>query len=449
MKKLIKIVTVTLAAAMLTFGAAFTAMAAENPVIASWSGNDDDGWKATDQNGAAITKGWAVTEGGVWYYFNNGMMLADEFITYRGDTYYLGKDGAMATGWVKFKNDSNVTEDLAQTTIDGNTIFDEGNAYEKQVWMYFGSNGVASKNQWVEDENHLWYYFEGYFMISDTYAYKIDNKVYGFSGNGNMHVGWIQLTKTVSTGVGPSASTSTNKIGWVYYAPSGVMAAEGWNKINGQWTYFVLASEVDTDTKTDDIQAPYEATAAGTFMVSDTYVDDYFIDCDGYLVGSGEISFSKNYTFYATVDAFKSGTATKMPSAKVIFFKDGIRTAGVQNNSYYYDPEVNSIFKIDGNLDRLTTTYETVQKTADYKGEKLYNTFYVDNNNNVFYYDEDGKIVKNDVRDFGGVMVAFNSTGKAITTEGKTKVGGTYYTFAEDNGYIKISDSLYIYGASK
>ena len=449
MRKFTKVAITLAAAAMLALGTISTVMAAENPIIAEWSGNDDEGWTAVDTNGNDITRGWAVTEGGVWYYFSNGIMLADEFINYRGDTYYLGKDGAMATGWVKFDDESNVETELAQTTIDGNTVFGEDTAYEDFVWMYFGSNGVATEDKWLEDEHHLWYYFEGYFMVRDTFAYEIDGKNYGFSGNGNMHVGWVQLKRTVSTGTGPSASTSTNELGWVYYAPSGVMAEEGWNKINGQWTYFVPASEVDTDTETENIQAPYTATADGTFMVSDTYVDDYFIDCDGYLVGSGEITFSKNYTFFPTVDDFKSGNATKLASAKVIFFKDGIRTVGPQNNSYYFDPEVDTIYEIEGDLDRLQNTYNTVKKNADFKAEKLYNTFYVDEDSNVFYYDADGNVVKNDVLDFGGVMVAFNSSGKAITTEGKTKVGGTYYTFAEENGYIKISESLFIYGASK
>lgn len=449
MRKFTKIAITLAAAAMLAFGAISTVMAAENPVIAEWKGNDDDGWTAVDTNGNNITRGWAVSEGGVWYYFQNGVMLADEFVNYRGDTYYLGKGGAMATGWVKFDKDSDVDSDLAQTTIDGNTVFGDDTAYEDYVWMYFGKNGVACEDTWLEDEHHLWYYFEGYFMIRDTYAYEIENKIYGFSGHGNMHVGWLQLKRTVSTGSGPAASTTTNDLGWVYYAPSGVMASEGWNKINGQWTYFVLASEVDTDSVTEHVQAPYTATADGTFMVADTYVDDYFIDCDGYLVGSGEISFSKNYTFFANVDAFKSGTATKLTSSKTIFFKNGVRTAGPQNNSFFYDPDISTIYKIDGELNRLQSTYDTVAQTADYKAEKLFNTFYVDENNNVFYYDEDGNIVKNNVVDFGGVMVAFNSSGKAITSEGKTKIGGTYYTFAADNGYIKISESLFIYGASK
>ena len=449
MRRFTKIAITLAAAAMLAFGAVSTVMASENPVIAEWKGNDDDGWTAVDTNGNNIQRGWAVTEGGVWYYFSNGLMLADEFINYRGDTYYLGKDGAMATGWVKFDDDSNVTTALAQTTVDGNTVFAEDTAYEDFVWMYFGQNGVACKDTWLEDENSLWYYFEGYFMVRDTYAYEIEGKNYGFSGHGNMHVGWLQLKRTVSSGTGPSASTTTNNLGWVYYAPSGVMATEGWNKINDQWTYFVLANEVDTDTVAENIQTPYSATADGTFMVADTYVDDYFIDCDGYLVGSGEITFSKGYTFFPTVEAFKSGTATKLAAAKTIFFKDGIRTVGPQNNSYYFDPEVESIYKIDGEIDRLQNTYNTVQKTGDFKAEKLFSTFYVDENNNVFYYDEDGNLVKNDVLDFGGVMVAFNSSGKAITTEGKTRIGGTYYTFAEENGYIKISESLFIYGASK
>ncbi|MBQ9765678.1 MAG: hypothetical protein IJW18_05740 [Lachnospiraceae bacterium] len=449
MRKFNKIAITLAAAAMFAFGLTSTAMASGDTVIGAWQGNDDDGWTATDINGNAIKRGWAISDSGVWYYFSNGYMVADEFINYKGDTYYLGEEGAMHTGWIEFDSDSDVDTALNQTTIDGQNVFGEDTPYEDSVWMYFNPNGSAVTDDWFEDNSGLWYYFDDYFMICDTYATKINNKIYGFSGHGNMHVGWVQLKNTVSEGEGPAASTTTKDIGWVYYANSGEMASNGWNKLGNEWTYFVSSDSVDIDPETDGIQTPYISSVAGSFMVSDTYVDDYFIDCDGFLVGSGEITFAKNYTFYASLDDFKAGNTTKLSSSKTIYFEDGIRTAGPQNNSYYFDPEVDTIYEIEGSLDRLQNIYNTVQKTASYKAEKLFNTFYVDEENNVFYYDLDGNIVKNDVVDFGGVMVAFNSSGKAVTTEGKTKIGGTYYNFSEDNGYIKISDDLIIYGATK
>lgn len=449
MRKLNKLAITLAAFAILALGMTGTVMANGNTVIGEWSGNYDDGWTAVDTNGNAIKRGWAISESGVWYYFNNGIMLADEFINYKGETYYLGEEGAMHTGWVEFDNESGVDVALNQTTVDGNDVFGEDTAYEDSVWMYFNSNGAAIENEWFENESGLWYYFDDYFMICDTFATRIDGKIYGFSGHGNMHIGWVPLKRTITEGEGPSASTTTKDIGWVYYNNSGEMATEGWNKINDQWTYFVSASSVDTDTAVEGIQAPYTSSGNGTFMVSDTYVDDYFLDYDGYLVGSGEITFAKNYTFHATLDDFKAGKTTKLSKSKIIYFEEGLRTVGPQNDSYYYDPSVDTIYQIEGELDRLQNIYNTVKVKGDFKAEKLFNTFYVDKNNNVYYYDHDGYIVKNDVVDFGGVMVAFNSSGKAITSEGKTKINGTYYNFSADNGYIQISDSLIIYGATK
>jgi len=424
-------------------------MASGDTVIGEWSGNYDDGWTAVDINGNDIKRGWAISESGVWYYFNNGKMVADDFINYKGETYYLGEEGAMHTGWIEFDSESGVDTALNQTTVDGNAVFGEDTAYEDSVWMYFNSNGAAVEDDWFTDNSGLWYYFDDYFMICDTFATKIDGKLYGFSGHGNMHVGWVPLKRTTTEGEGPSASTTTKDIGWVYYDTTGEMAAEGWNKINNQWTYFVVANSVDTDTKTEGIQAPYTSSGRGTCMVFDTYVDDYFLDYDGFLVGSGEITFSKNYTFYKSLEDFKAGKTTKLSESKVIYFEDGIRTAGPENDSYYYDPEVETIYQIDGELDRLQNVYNTVKVKGDLKAEKLYNTFYVDDDNKVFYYDHDGYLVKNDVVDFGGLMVAFDSDGEAVTTEGKTKIGGTYYNFSAENGYISISDGLVIYGATK
>lgn len=449
MRKLNKIAVTLASAAILALGMTGTVMAGGDTVIGEWSGSNDDGWTATDIEGNDIKRGWAVSKSGVWYYFDNGMMVADEFITYKGETYYLGEEGAMHTGWIEFDKESGVDVELNQTLVDGNNVFGKDTAYEDSVWMYFNSNGTAVEDEWFMDNGGLWYYFDDYFMICDTYATKIDGDLYGFSGHGNMHVGWVPLKKTVSEGEGPSASTTIKEIGWVYYNASGKMAEEGWNKINNQWTYFVVANSVDTDTSTDGIQAPYTSSGRGTFMVSDTYVNDYFLDYDGFLVGSGEITFAKNYTFHASLEDFKAGKTTKLSESKTIFFEEGLRTVGAINDSYYYAPDVNSIYQIEGDLDRLQTVYNTVNVKGDFKAEKLYNTFYVDENNNVYYYDLDGKMLKNDVMDFGGLMVAFNSAGKAITTQGKTKVNGTYYNFNSENGYIKISENLIIYGATK
>ena len=54
MRKFTKIAITLAAAAMLAFGAVSTVMATENPVIAEWKGNDDDGWTAVDTNGNNI-----------------------------------------------------------------------------------------------------------------------------------------------------------------------------------------------------------------------------------------------------------------------------------------------------------------------------------------------------------------------------------------------------------
>ena len=82
---------------------------------------------------APAKSGWQW-ENGKWYFYENGARVIDRFIDYRGETYYVGGDGAMATGW---------------KWLEG-------------TYYYFDqrASGAMVKNKWVYDQGD-WYYMGG------------------------------------------------------------------------------------------------------------------------------------------------------------------------------------------------------------------------------------------------------------------------------------------------
>jgi glucan-binding YG repeat protein len=131
--------------------------------------------------------GW-FSEGGKWYYYDNGVMRTG-WIKDGGYWYYMNKNGIMQTGWLKLgstwyylKPSGNMATGWAQ--VGG-------------FWYYFDSNGYM-KTGWLQ-VGGIWYYLKP---------------------AGNMATGWCQVGRT-----------------WYYFKSSGVMQT-GWLKLGNTWYYF-------------------------------------------------------------------------------------------------------------------------------------------------------------------------------------------------------------------
>jgi len=197
-----------------------------------WS-QDEHGMSFTSESGQKYADHWLFYKNpdykkysGVWCYFNaDGYMLADQFLDYNDQIYYLGTDGVVREGWI-VKNGSlyhggrnkalytnkdysvkTVTRGSVSYTFDsrGRAISKTGE-YDKETqkeiseeqkqitgtgwsredsrWTYW-QNGQKLVSAWLE-ENGNWYYLDagGYMVKSEIL--EINGSKYEFTTYGVM-----------------------------------------------------------------------------------------------------------------------------------------------------------------------------------------------------------------------------------------------------------------------
>ena len=122
--------------------------------------------------------GWSLQDV-TWYYYKDGILLTNTWITSGGQYYYLGEDGSMQTNtWI------------GNYYVDSNGVWLTN--YQPAKWMqtngkwwYRNENGSYPANTWKEINNN-WYYFDsaGYLITNDWK--KVGESWYYFDGNGYM-----------------------------------------------------------------------------------------------------------------------------------------------------------------------------------------------------------------------------------------------------------------------
>lgn len=474
MKKTTKILLVLAAVVAMAIGAVSTVMAADDTVvIGEWSGNDNDGYTAKDTAGNTITRGFAQSEAGIWYYFQAGKMVKNTFVTYQGKIYFLGGDGAMCTNWVQFKGDTAVTFNWAEYP-DVAAAFDvdaigtddiapfEAKTVYATLWCYFNEDGTMVTDAWVQDCG-LWYYMDGPFCLYDEYSItlKIANGStktanFGFGKNGNMHVGWIPVYKTEDTskGKGPYAEggKSEKVAEWVYYDNSGAQAVQGWLKVGTDWYYCVNDDDYGTVLLTNVLFTENDYT--------------FYFDKDG-LLQTGEVTFG-SASAATEIEALKLNGDTveaddtrnislaKKAYATLLFKSNGIQQTGIQGNAYYATSASNLAVVEKDDIDSAAkTVLVTAKANPAVEGAKVSGNFFVCDGTTIYYF-ENGYLVKNDTVSFGTVTLAFDKDGKLVKKVDKdyATVGGVKYYFDASYGEVTFDtvevegNKLVVNGAS-
>jgi len=481
MKKTTKFLLVLAAVVAMTIGAVSTVMAADDVVVATWDG--DKGFTA---DGTQIQRGWAISkDSGIYYYFENGKIVKNTFVKTGAEIYFLGSEGAMHTGWLNVDGDDKFTfngaKDVTLKTAfyndvlvgsDNTLIFsDDNDKSYKTVWMYFNGSGALLDNEW-EEVNGVWYYLDGPFCVMNDWGYKCaydeagkllagdKQKVYGFDKSGAMMAGWACWYKTTDTTANsgkpyekPGESTDKR---WVYYAPNGVKAEEGWLKdTNGDW--FFMADDDET----------------GVSCLTDSFIKidgkTFYLDASGRMAKgvtalSGKNDGNKIYSF-KTITADKDGndkvigyTCTDVTDTDGIeiekqktdlFLFDastGEMKTGIQGTNFYQSaPSMkSSCYAVKVNANASGTAIDVKAEGFDRKlpeiGKKITDTFLYVKDASTVYYFYNGEMVKNDAIVFGDAssddyyILAFGSDGKLITKvkSEAVKIGDVAYYQGEE-----------------
>ena len=162
--------------------------------------------------------GW-VKEGSAWYYFENGTLARNKWIS---STYWVGADGKMATSsWVD----------------NGRYYVGANGAWVKDAKKPEAAKPVEKKQGWVKEGNAWYFYYQGQITKNSwvgSYWLGSDGKMAASSwvDNGRYYVGanglWDKNAKK------QEAKAEVKKNGWVkegntwYYYENGILARNKW-----------------------------------------------------------------------------------------------------------------------------------------------------------------------------------------------------------------------------
>ena len=162
--------------------------------------------------------GW-VKEGNTWYYFDNGTLARNKWIS---STYWVGADGKMAkSSWVD----------------NGRYYVGTNGAWVKDAKKPEAAKPVEKKQGWVKEGNAWYFYYQGQITKNawvGSYWLGADGKMVKSSwvDNGRYYVGanglWDKSAKK------PEVKTAVKKNGWVkegntwYYYENGTLARNKW-----------------------------------------------------------------------------------------------------------------------------------------------------------------------------------------------------------------------------
>ena len=170
-------------------------------------------WDKTVKKPEVKKNGW-VKEGSTWYYYENGTLARNKWIS---STYWVGADGKMATN----------------SWVDGGRYYVGANG----AWVKDAKKPEVKKNGWVKEGNAWYFYYQGQITKNawvGSYWLGADGKMAASSwvDNGRYYVGanglWDKSAKK------PEVKSEVKKNGWVkegntwYYYENGTLARNKW-----------------------------------------------------------------------------------------------------------------------------------------------------------------------------------------------------------------------------
>ncbi|MGT2786914.1 hypothetical protein [Streptococcus loxodontisalivarius] len=361
-----------------------------------------------DQDGKLAKNRFATDNTGTTYYFDqNGQILRNSLATYKGDIYYLDQNSQKTSGLL---------------TIDGKTY-------------YFGQDGKAFQNQFVADSDQAPYFadqngqfvYDRFFMYEDSWYY-IDSSGHRFSGSQiidgktflfDQDGRWYYLTedglKVIVTAdprqvlldgayyhydkngkrIRGQVYENSDGIPYYYDKEDGHLISQVYYGDDSSWYIInngskelltgVMVFNGENILHLDDKGIPVK----GAFVKEDDGNQYYYDNKQGYRVYNQLIfNWTREKAGYVDENGIRA--------TKPFTYKDGIY--GADENGYL----IYSDFAVDP-TDGMTYYY-------GFTGKRIYsNTIHY--NNNRYYIDENGQILRNGYR----YSYYFDETGKAIT----------------------------------
>ena len=386
----------------------------------------------------AVKDGWS-DDG---HYYENGEMVVSQFKTIDGKTYYFQGDGSLCRDGVYW-----LDSDLYYFDVNG--VMQTDFAYSQK---YFGADGKAVKNQWVQFGDKWRYYDDGGNYLSGDYNY-INGQKYAFDDDGYSLSGWQESygdwyylsdkgmylsDQWVDGGqyyVGSDGRMLTNT--WIddsnYVGADGKKTVNAWEQVNGKWKY-----------KLGD----------GTYVTNRLILDQgkyYAVDSDGYMVVDNTVYVSNYYAVgdgvYGTVRAGKDGVLVKGwytdSSKTTYYFGDNYFAYGtglftIEGKQYYFQYErlvKSRNFVSDGKV--YIADANGVVTLTDTTGQTKWVQL-----NGAWYYLKDGVALTNTLEEIDGSYYYFNDEGLMLSCQTFEYDNHKYY--ADSNGVVAMKKNTWV-----
>ena len=385
-----------------------------------------------------VKDGW----GDDGYYYENSQMVVSQFKTIDGKTYYFQGDGSLCRDGVYW-----LDSDLYYFDVNG--VMQTDFAYSQK---YFGADGKAVKNQWVQFGDKWRYYDDGGNYLSGDYNY-INGQKYAFDDDGYSLSGWQESygdwyylsdkgmylsDQWVDGGqyyVGSDGRMLTNT--WIddsnYVGADGKKTVNAWEQVNGKWKY-----------KLGD----------GTYVTNRLILDQgkyYAVDSDGYMVVDNTVYVSNYYAVgdgvYGTVRAGKDGVLVKGwytdSSKTTYYFGDNYFAYGtglftIEGKQYYFQYErlvKSRNFVSDGKV--YIADANGVVTLTDTTGQTKWVQL-----NGAWYYLKDGVALTNTLEEIDGSYYYFNDEGLMLSCQTFEYDNHKYY--ADSNGVVAMKKNTWV-----
>ena len=385
----------------------------------------------------AVKDGWS-DDG---HYYENGEMVVSQFKTIDGKTYYFQGDGSLCRDGVYW-----LDSDLYYFDVNG--VMQTDFAYSQK---YFGADGKAVKNQWVQFGDKWRYYDDGGNYLSGDYNY-INGQKYAFDDDGYSLSGWQESygdwyylsdkgmylsDQWVDGGqyyVGSDGRMLTNT--WIddsnYVGADGKKTVNAWEQVNGKWKY-----------KLGD----------GTYVTNRLILDQgkyYAVDSDGYMVVDNTVYVSNYYAvgdgIYGTVRAGKDGVLVKGwytdSSKTTYYFGDNYFAYGtglftIEGKQYYFQYErlvKSRNFVSDGKV--YIADANGVVTLTDTTGQTKWVEL-----NGAWYYLKDGVALTNTLKEIDGSYYYFNESGEMLSS--RTFEYNNHKYYANSDGVVAMKKNTW------
>ena len=362
-------------------------------------------WNYYDNNGNMIKNQWFQSpSSGLWYYFDrDGVMVTGWGEESAIDGYWFDSSGAMATGWREIPLEEERTYGPSAGTGDKGYFYFGGNGKVCEGWNRIGDKWYYLNDGYVDD-------FSDYQMVYGEVEIDGDQYYFGESNDGSMKTGRVKVISETNPGSPSSQSTES----YYLYNDGGVRVEEGWGKYNNVWYYIhdgiIVTNSFLALDSSDNVEEDIEDAASV-----------YYMDKDG-VMKTGWVEVSS-----------ENQSGPNMTKGKICYFfnSNGRMATGWKKdgNKWYY---LNTSKSPDANFE---------------KGQMVTGLFTVKSEQKTYFFNNNGEMVTSAWKEVDGKDIYLGSDGVMYQAKASDdllikEIRNRYYIFNENGTCLERKGTI-------